>query len=81
MAEATSISAVDFLLSQGHALALVGASRSDTPQGRLAHTTLRDLPGLLLVLVDQPTSRGPHTEKHKKISNQLNINTIHPSRN
>ena len=62
MAEASSISAVDFLLSQGHPFTLMSSSRPDTSQGSFAHTTFRNLPGLLLVLIDKFTTRRSHTE-------------------
>lgn len=56
VAQATSISAVYFLLSKRHALPFMGASRSDTSQCGLAHTTFGDLPWLLLVLVGEFTT-------------------------
>jgi hypothetical protein len=62
VAEASSIGAVHFLLSQGHPFTLMSSSRSDTSQGSFAHTTFLDLPGLLLVLIDQLSTRCPHTE-------------------
>ena len=62
MTQAASISTVDFLLSQRHTLSLMCTSRSDASQSCFAHTTFGDLPGLLLVLVDQSTSRCPDTK-------------------
>jgi hypothetical protein len=62
VAEASSIGSVYFLLSQGHPFAFMSSSRPDTSQGSFAHTTFRDLPGLLLVLINKFATRGPHTE-------------------
>ena len=63
VAQATSISAVYFLLSKRHALPFMGASRSDTSQCGLAHTTFGDLPWLLLVLVGEFTTWSTDTVK------------------
>jgi len=58
--QATTISAVYFLLSQRHAFSFMSAGGSDTSEGSLAHTTLWDRPRFLFVLVDQFTSWGPY---------------------
>lgn len=65
MAQATTISTVDLLLPQRHALSLMCSGWPDASQGGFAHSTLGDLPWLLLVLVDQTASRCPDTISKK----------------